>query len=176
MSDTTNNGNPYDDVSINEALDQISDRCTDRTIRQAAYAIATRNGSYDESALKYGNPYVNIPVDEALSQLYDRCTDRTIRQAAFAIAANSRGDTLTNPYGKTALFSTNSSFSSIRTEKGRFSVRIRVGQYTTRSQTSTKHASSTSTNHSLLTLAVSSFPDVTHQELKVRGRPILLLM
>ena len=86
-------GNPYDDVSINEALDQISDRCTDRTIRQAAYAIATRNGSYDESALKHGNPYVNIPVDEALSQLYDRCTDRTIRQAAFAIAANSGGDT-----------------------------------------------------------------------------------
>ena len=89
--------------------------------------------------------------------------------------ANSRGDTLTNPYGKTALFSTNSSFSSIRTEKGRFSVRIRVGQYTTRSQTSTKHASSTSTNHSLLTLAISSFPDVTHRELKQRRMTIFFL-
>ena len=80
-----------------------------------------------------------------------------------------------NPYGKTALFSTNSSFSSIRTEKRPISVRIRVGPYTTRSQTSTKHASSTSTNHSLLTLAISSFPDVTNRELKQRRMAIFVL-
>ena len=60
--------NPYDDVSINEALDQISDRCTDRTIRQAAYAIATRNGSYDESALKHGNPYDSFMTDAQTEQ------------------------------------------------------------------------------------------------------------
>ena len=35
--------------------------------------------------------------------------------------------------------------------------------------------SSTSTNHSLMTPAVSSFPDVTRPELKVRGRPFFVL-
>ena len=101
--------------------------------------------------------------------------ERGIPAMAPRAPANSRGDTLSNPYGKTAFFSTKSSFSPIRTEKRPISVRIRVGPYTTRSQTSTKHASSTSTNHSLLTLAISSFPNVTNRELKLRGRAIFFL-
>ena len=63
-----------------------------------------------------------------------------------------------------------------RTEIHPFSVRIRVGPYTTRSQTSPKHASSTSTTHFLLTLAVRSLPYVTDQELKLRIRLIFFLM
>ena len=38
------------------------------------------------------------------------------------------------------------------------------------------HLSTTSPNPSLLAQAVKSLPDVTHQELKVRGKSILLLM
>ena len=73
--------------------------------------------------------------------------------------------------GKHPFFSTKSGFSSIRTEKRPFPVRIRAWTYTTRSQTSPKHTSSTSTNHSLMIPAVSSFPDVTRQEQNHRRMP-----
>ena len=44
------------------------------------------------------------------------------------------------------------------------------------SHASPKYKASTSTTHFLPTLAVRSIPDVTHQELKVRWRPIFILM
>ena len=50
-------------------------------------------------------------------------------------------------YGKHPYFSTKPSFSTIRTEKRPFSVRIRVRSYTAGIQTMPKHVSSNSTNN-----------------------------
>ena len=84
MTDLNNNGNPYDDATLEEALNQIYDRCTDRTIRQVAYSLAKRI-QQGESGSDI-DAYTKSETNELLSNKVDKEAGKGLSTEDFTTA------------------------------------------------------------------------------------------
>lgn len=84
MIDLNNNGNPYDDATLEEALNQIYDRCTDRTIRQVAYSLAKRIQQGESGSAV--DAYTKSETNELLSNKVDKEAGKGLSTEDFTTA------------------------------------------------------------------------------------------
>lgn len=112
MPDLNKNGNPYDDVSLEEALDQLYNRFNDRTIRQAIFVMKDYLGGGSGGTSNY-NLLLNKPAIDGTVLKSTTTADelglvnKSVLDAYYTIvAADARFATIASISGLTTQIST----------------------------------------------------------------------